>query len=134
MEADLWTVAARDVEILMQKALTCARMGQANLAWRYASQALVIDPGIPQSSLPDPVSVRNDLNRVLREARFPLTLSWLAALFREIGDDESWFRLLRRYLEVAPDAPDYDHVVRELTRSGSGLEADEEAATQTEAR
>jgi MoaA/NifB/PqqE/SkfB family radical SAM enzyme len=124
VEADLWTVAARDVEILMQTALTLARTRQTNLAWMYASQALAIDPGVAKPSVPDAISVRNDLNRVLREARFPLTFSWLAALFRETGDDESWARLLRRYLEVAPDALDYDHVVRDLRNSGFSLEAD----------
>ncbi len=53
---------------------------------------------------------------ILRAAAFPSTLSWLAAVCREYGLESLSTRFLWRYLELAPNAPDFDHVLQDLRR------------------
>src|SRR5204862_939630 len=48
---------------------------------------------------------------ILGNAQFPSTLSGLAAISSEFGYEATSSALLGRYLELAPDAPDRNHVI-----------------------
>ena len=102
------------VEALLKATVHELNAGREAEAWSSLNQALELDPGIQQLHEEGGATIRRHLDRILSEARFPLTLSWLAAISREIGDREASDLLLRRYLELAPYAPDRDHVARSL--------------------
>jgi MoaA/NifB/PqqE/SkfB family radical SAM enzyme len=108
------TFAPDMVEALLKGAVQHLKAGRQEEAWSSVNRALALDPGIQHTNETGPAIIRHHLDRILGEARFPLTLSWLAGISREVGDDEASVLLLKRYLELAPDAPDRDHVARSL--------------------
>jgi hypothetical protein len=59
---------------------------------------------------------RTYLDLILANAQLPLTVSLLAGISRVWGDDHTSVLLLRRYLELAPDAPNRADVVRTCGR------------------
>jgi radical SAM protein with 4Fe4S-binding SPASM domain len=101
---------ADKVGILMKTAVDNLEAGRQDRTWSFITRALAIDPGIERPDDYTKFTLRECLPRVLKEARYPLTLSWLAAVFRYIKDDHSAILLMKRYLEVAPAAPDRDRV------------------------
>jgi len=107
------------VEALLKATLQQLNAGREAEAWSSLHRALALDPGIQQMQEEGGATIRHHLDRILSEARFPLTLSWLAAISLEIGDNEAWLLLLRRYLELAPYAPDRDHVTRALAEAAT---------------
>src|SRR5262249_27020431 len=64
--------------------------------------------------------VRECIPEILSTARLPLTFSWLAGMFHHVGDTETEILLLRRYLELAPDAPDKENVLQGI-RAGEWM-------------
>ena len=107
------------VEALLKATLQQLNAGREAEAWSSLHRALALDPGIQQMQEEGGATIRHHLDRILSEARFPLTLSWLAAISLEIGDNEARVLLLRRYLELAPYAPDRDHVTRALAEAAT---------------
>jgi hypothetical protein len=81
-------------------------------------RALTHDPGLSPIEDHGEATIRVYRNQILANARFPLTRSWLAAISRQWEDGESSAMLLKRYLELASDAPDRDHVRRDLAAQG----------------
>jgi radical SAM protein with 4Fe4S-binding SPASM domain len=100
------------VQALLKGALEDLRAGHVETVWSNVRKALEIDPGIHDIGADSASAVRNSLPQVLLKARFPLTLTWLAGIFQQVKDHESAIPLLKRYLELAPDAPDRDHVLQ----------------------
>ena len=107
------------VETLLKTTVQQLNAGREADAWSSLDQALALDPGIQQADQEGRTTIQRHLDRILSEARFPLTLSWLAAISRQIGDHEASDLLLRRYLELAPYAPDRDHVTRALAEAAA---------------
>lgn len=97
-------------------ALDTLRQGQEPAALSSLREALRHDPGLVCQC--EHVRARDllthHLDEILARATSPATLSGLAAVCREVGDDHSSGRLLWRYLEIAPHAPDHDHVLQSL--------------------
>ncbi len=88
------------------------RAGDHPAAVRCLAEALKNDPGISISRTADIREVfRVSLPGILADTQFPSTLSWLAAVSREIGDNATSNTLLSTYLEVAPEAPDRNHIL-----------------------
>jgi hypothetical protein len=102
--------SAGKVMNLISSAVGHVRAGRKTTAFVQLSQALAIDPGINIGRGSDD-SIRLHLETILSKTHSPATLTWLAAFCREIGDRQSGLALLRRYLEVVPDAPDREHVI-----------------------
>jgi len=88
------------------------KSGDAAKAWSGVRKALAIDPGIKEDVAENEAAIRECLPRVLQNARFPLTLTWLAGMFRHVHDDRSAILLLERYLQLAPDASDREAVLQ----------------------
>jgi MoaA/NifB/PqqE/SkfB family radical SAM enzyme len=109
------TVFSNKTLFLLKTGFEHLQSGRPDRAWSCVNKALALDPGIRQVYDYGDITIRAHLKRILAEARFPLTLSWLAAICREIGDGEASTVLLKRYLELAPNAPDFDHVSRGLS-------------------
>jgi hypothetical protein len=105
------TLFSDKVLFLLKTAFDHLQSGRQDRAWSCVGKALAYDPGIESAYNYGDITIRTHLKRILSEARFPLTLSWLAAICREGGDREASNLLLRRYLELAPNAPDRDHVL-----------------------
>lgn len=108
--------AAEYVETVLTTALKLAQENNTQGAVRQLIRALVHDPGLSPIEDHGIATIRVYLEQILSGARFPLTLSWLAAISREWEDRESSAVLLRKYLELAPNAPDRDHVLRDLRK------------------
>jgi MoaA/NifB/PqqE/SkfB family radical SAM enzyme len=98
------------ISALMKTAVENLEAGRQERTWSFITRALSIDPGIERSGDYSETTIQDSLPIVLSDTRYPLTLSWLAAVFRHIGDDRSSIVLMKRYLELAPDAPDRDSV------------------------
>jgi len=106
-EASTRAVVADHVAALMSLATGRIRAGDHPGAVRCLAEALKHDPGISVSRTAGISEIiREALPQRLADVQFPATLTWLAAVSREIGDSASSSALLSRYLEVAPDAPD----------------------------
>jgi len=106
-EASTRAVVADHVAALMSLATERIRAGDHPGAVRCLAEALKHDPGISVSRTAGISEIIHEaLPQTLADAQFPATLTWLAAVSREIGDSASSSALLSRYLEVAPDAPD----------------------------
>jgi MoaA/NifB/PqqE/SkfB family radical SAM enzyme len=117
-EQELLEMSSSDqVEALLKATVRQWNAGNQAEAWSSLYRALALDPGVREIHEEGGGTIRRHLDRILSEARFPLTLSWLAAISRSIGDHEASDLLLRRYLELAPYAPDRDHVERTLAES-----------------
>jgi hypothetical protein len=102
------------VETKLKSACESLRTGKRDHAWPLVAEALAIDPGLVLSTV---VPLQMDIEDILQRIKYPLTLTWLAAVCREIGNHHLSTRLLRRYLELAPDAPDREHVARDVALS-----------------
>jgi hypothetical protein len=110
----LHTVIAEHVAVHLSIAMEKLRAGDKTDAHRRLAEALRHDPGITISSFAMVAideTIRSHLPDILACAYFPSTLSWLAALSREMGDGSASDALLSRYLELAPDAPDRAHIL-----------------------
>jgi molybdenum cofactor biosynthesis enzyme MoaA len=110
----LHTVIAEHVAALLSLAIERFRAGDEMEAHRRLAEALGRDPGIAISSFARAAideTIRSHLPDILAHANFPSTLSWLAALSREMGDGITSDALLSRYLELAPNSPDRAHIL-----------------------
>ncbi len=106
-EASTRAVVADHVAALLSLAIERIRACDHPGAVRCLAEALKHDPGISVSQTAGISEIiREALPQRLADIQFPATLTWLAAVSREIGDSASSSALLSRYLEVAPDAPD----------------------------
>jgi MoaA/NifB/PqqE/SkfB family radical SAM enzyme len=103
--------AGPKVASLLNSALKHLRADRATTAWVQVSQALAIDPGINVASNAGEDMIRNHISLILSHTQSPGTLTWLAAICREIGDRQTDVALLRQYLVLAPLASDRAHVL-----------------------
>jgi wyosine [tRNA(Phe)-imidazoG37] synthetase (radical SAM superfamily) len=111
-EASTSAVIAEHVSALLSLAIERIRAGDHSDALGRLTEALKHDPGISVSGITDIGEiVSKSLSQVLTNAQFPATLTWLAAVSREIGDSATSDTLLSRYLEVAPEAPDRNRIL-----------------------
>src|SRR6266436_1467107 len=111
-EASTRAVIADHVAALLSLAIERIRACDHPGAVRCLAEALKHDPGISVSRTADIREVfRVSLPGILADTQFPSTLSWLAAVSREIGDSATSNTLLSTYLEVAPEAPDRNHIL-----------------------
>ena len=108
--------AAEYAETLLKAAFECAQRSNTEGAVEHLIRALAHDPGLSLVEDHGKSTIRVYLKQILLSARFPLTLTWLAAISREWKDGESSLLLLRRYLELAPDAPDRDRTLRHICK------------------
>ena len=106
--------AAEYIGIVLKAALEYAHVNDTRSAVGELVRALTHDPGISPIEDHGEATIRVYLKQILANARFPRTLSCLAAISREWEDGQTSALLLQRYLELAPDAPDRDHVLRDL--------------------
>jgi hypothetical protein len=106
-------VVSEYVSGLLCQALKKARSGNHLEAHARVVAALQHDPGIPVAITREDTAetIRTALPDILGNAQFPSTLTGLAAISRELGDNSTSSALLSRYLELAPDAPDRNHVL-----------------------
>jgi hypothetical protein len=111
-EADVSLV--EKVEELLKCGFERLESGDKVQGWRFVKQALSLDPGINPTYSSHANPIRANLQRILNEARLPLTFKWLAAVCRQIGDEQTSRMLLKRYLEVSPNAVDREPVIRYL--------------------
>jgi hypothetical protein len=112
-------VAAATVEIvehLLKSALERFESGDRVQGWRFVKQALLLDPGIAETYNSTSNPIRANLQRILEETRLPVTLTGLAAICRNIGDDQASSLLLQRYIEVAPYSDDRDELIGTLKK------------------
>jgi hypothetical protein len=100
-----------NVEKLLKCGFERMEYGDRVQGWRFVKQALSLDPGIIPTYTSRANPIRANLQRILNEARLPLTFRWLATVCRQVGDEETSRMLLKRYLELAPDAADKDQVI-----------------------
>jgi MoaA/NifB/PqqE/SkfB family radical SAM enzyme len=105
--------ASSKVNNLLTSALGHMRAGRNTTAWFQVSQALAIDPGIHVGEVNEE-TIRTYLGAILTNIRFPSTVSSLAAIYRETGDRKGALALMQRYLELAPDAVDRQHVLADI--------------------
>lgn len=113
---DANVVVSQQVVALLSLAVQALRAKDDKSSIHYLKTALNFDPGIEcrcDHATPGDL-VAFHVAEIIAKAQFPGTLSWLAAVSREYPDEEAGTRLLWRYLEVAPYAPDFDHVLRDL--------------------
>jgi len=110
------SVSARYATSSIIAALEMVRQRQEASAVSKLREALQADPGLTCQCehLRAGDMLKSHLDAIIAGANSPATLSWLAAICREYGDFRSSSRLLWRYLELAPDAPDHDHVLQDL--------------------
>ena len=102
-------VAAATVEIvehLLKSALERFESGDRVQGWRFVKQALLLDPGIAQTYNSTGNPIRANLKRILEESKLPVTLTGLAAICRNIGDEKASSLLLQRYIELTPYSGD----------------------------
>ena len=107
------TTVSGKVTNLLNFAVFHMRAGRKAIAWNHVAQALAMDPGITIAS-PGDGMIQSCLPTILANTRTGSTLSVLAAICREAGDRQSGLTLLRRYLELAPGAPDRQHVLADI--------------------
>jgi hypothetical protein len=117
--AEVEGTGAEYVETVLRAALEYAQGNDVHNAVSQVICALTHDPGL--SSIEDHGQgiIRAYLNEILSNARFPLTLTWLAAISRQWGEMETSVLLLQRYLELAPNAPEREHVLQHLASQQS---------------
>jgi wyosine [tRNA(Phe)-imidazoG37] synthetase (radical SAM superfamily) len=106
--------AAEYVEGFLKEALRYALAQDTQRAVEQVTFALTYDPGLTHIEDHGKKTIRAYMHSILSKARFPLTLSGLAGICRAWEDGESSQILLQQYLELAPDAPDRDHVLQHL--------------------
>jgi molybdenum cofactor biosynthesis enzyme MoaA len=108
--------AAEYVDAILEAAFECAQADDTQGAIGQLVRALSYDPGLSPIEDHGKATIRIYLKQILSNARFPLTLSWLAAISREWDDRESSALLLWRYLELAPYAPNRYSVLWHLCK------------------
>jgi len=115
---DVDSLLSEHVTSLLMLAHQCVLEGDGSNASRHLASALVRDSGISEESTYSSCHdlLLSSVDTVLERTRFPATCSWMAGLFREFGDIKNSNRLLRRYLELAPNAPDSVHVTNDLNK------------------
>ncbi|HYR90930.1 MAG TPA: radical SAM protein [Terriglobia bacterium] len=112
VEKVIKAIIADQTSALLALAIDRIRAGDQRGAVRCLVEALRNDPGISVSQTVEISEVfREWLPRILADTQFPSTLSGLAAVSREIGDNTTSNTLLSTYLEVAPEAPDRNHIL-----------------------
>ncbi|MCG8457646.1 MAG: hypothetical protein MI919_15330, partial [Holophagales bacterium] len=133
-DADSRDVWAEHVESLLLSALARLRQGDRRGAEHHIGEALRHDPGDGEGGPGlDPSLVGESgagpdgrglwgrtLDRVLEQARFPGTVVALANLAVSEGRPRAAERLFRRYLEMAPGAPDRETIEAEILELAIG--------------
>jgi molybdenum cofactor biosynthesis enzyme MoaA len=113
---DAKAVIAQHVVSLLSRSLEMIREKDAASSLQYLRAAVNYDPGLRcacnHANAGDLIEFH--LDDILANANSPGTLSWLAAISREYPNKYPNTRLLLRYLDLAPDAPDRDHVFSDL--------------------
>jgi hypothetical protein len=105
-------VIGEQVASLLSLALQRMRAKDTAHAFSVLGEALKYDPGILITPKGDVGStIQSHLPCIIAEVKFPSTLTWLAALSGEAGKSAARDALLSRYLEIAPDAPDGNHIL-----------------------
>jgi hypothetical protein len=106
-------VVAEHVTALLSLALQRLRLRDEQHAIHLLVEALKHDPGIAVLREATTVGGIIECNSgwILENARFPSTLTSLAALSREAGKPAAAEAFLLRYLELAPDAPDRQQIL-----------------------
>jgi hypothetical protein len=102
------------VEELLKCGFERLESGDKVQGWRFVKQALSVDPGINPTYSSRANPIRANLQRILNEARLPLTFKWLAAVCRQVGDEETSRLLLKRYLDLSPHTADRELDIRYL--------------------
>lgn len=117
------SVAAQYATSSIIGALEMVRQNNEPAAISKLLEALRADPGFTCNCEHTKASelLERHMDTIVADAKSPATLSWLAAICREYGEQELSSRLLWRYLEIAPHAPDYDHVLQDLTRPATAI-------------
>lgn len=116
------SVTAEHVTALLRQALAELHAGRDPDAKARVLEALRHDPDAIVSGAEDTRSViRMALAQILEKARFPATLTYMAAISRQLGDGSVSDQLLDRYLQLVPDAPDRNHIIADRT-VGSAIE------------
>ncbi len=110
-----WLAALR-TENLLRSALGHLQQKRAKMAWMEVCSVLTVDPGIKNIVNSGEATIQNYMERILTGVRFPSTLSALAAICRESGDRKGSAALLKRYLELAPDAPDRERILEDFEK------------------
>jgi len=108
---------------LLHFALEHLKAGQKSIAWLELSGALAIDPGI-EVDVANESTILIHLERILAEAKSPATLSTLAGICRELGDRKTALLLLKRYVEIAPEAPDREHALADIAKESPSPSAE----------
>jgi hypothetical protein len=83
-------------------------------AFECLARGLAADPGLEDVRDFGAETIRRYCDVVVKQARFTSTLSWLAAVSAAWNDRQSNLLLLKRYLELAPNAPNSEHVLTDL--------------------
>jgi tetratricopeptide (TPR) repeat protein len=108
-------VEAEHVAGLLGAAWAAYREGDERYTIELLREALARDPGVAPDGDSGTASelIRACLPEILRGARSPSTVSGLATLCREWGDEAGSAQLLERYVALAPAAGDRDAIVAE---------------------
>lgn len=88
------------VEELLRSALERFECGDRIRGWRMVIEALSIDPGISHKYSFTGNPIRANLDRILSEAKQPSTFTGLAAICRQLGDEETSKLLLGEGTQV----------------------------------
>jgi hypothetical protein len=115
-------ISANRVAILLKSAVQNLELGRRSEAVDLVGQALAIDPSATVSFDSAGRIDPSDLKKIVDKVRAPSTLTWLATVCRVSGDWKSSNLLLRRYLKIAPDAADREHVRADLKASRPTLQ------------
>jgi len=107
-----------EAEAYLRSALQWAKQRALSRMEADVRDGLRIDPGIADDELeaagPDAVATHFEI--IHDFSRFPATLTGLANIRMILGDMDRAARLFRRYLELAPNAPDQQEVRVTLSR------------------
>ena len=120
---DGWAFVMSRVEDLMLSCMESIRRADEPRATQFLKCALGHDPGLRctcDHDTPEDL-LYSHLDLILRCALAPATLSWTAAICREYRHHQASTLLLKRYLEIAPNAPDFDHVSQDILISEEAL-------------
>jgi molybdenum cofactor biosynthesis enzyme MoaA len=114
--ADVGSVVSEHVAALLSLAVEELQRGDHESAVIRISKSLEHDPGLMPlpATLNSRQLVKQSFPEVLSRAKFPSTLSGFADVCRQLGYDKESNKLLRRYLRIAPNAPDRDTVRADL--------------------
>jgi len=123
---DVGFVVSEHVAALFSSSINDMRHGDEKSAVIHMGKALRRDPGI--EPLPGFCNVRRFVRKhyfdVLQNAKFPSTLSSFAAVCSELGFNRKSVRLLRRYLDLAPNTTNRTAVLATIESAGEFRNSD----------